>query len=58
MVAIAIILWAVIIIVIAECANPGLLGVIFGSIAAYGALYLAVIKIVDKIKARRRNRRT
>lgn len=57
MVAIAIIIWAVIIICVTEAACPGFIWVTLGSIAVCGALYLAYLKIVDAIKARMENRR-
>lgn len=48
---IGLIVWAILIIVIAECACPGLLRVTFICLAIYGALYVAFVMIVDKIKS-------
>ena len=50
---IGIILWAILIIFIAECACPGLIWVILGSIAVYGAAYFGIMYLVDKIKNKR-----
>ncbi len=47
---IGIILWAIVIIIIAECACPGLIWVILGCLAVYGAIYAAVVAIVNKLK--------
>lgn len=52
-----IILWAILIIFIAECACPGLIWVILGSMAAYWAMYCGIMYLVDKIKDKRRNRK-
>ena len=46
---IGIILWAVLIIIIAEAACPGLIWVILGCMAGYGALYLGYLYLKDKI---------
>lgn len=50
---VGIILWAILIIIIAECACPGLIWVILGTLAVYGVLYFAVMAIVDRIKRRK-----
>lgn len=50
---IGLILWAILIILIAECACPGLIWVILGSLAVYGVLYFGIMAIVDKIKNRK-----
>ncbi len=50
---IGIILWAIVIIIIAECACPGLIWVILGSMVAYGAIYFGIMYLVDKIKRRK-----
>jgi len=50
---IGIILWAILIIFIAECANPGLIWVILGSMAVYGAVYFGIMYLVDKFKSKR-----
>lgn len=47
------ILWAILIIVIAECACPGLIWVIFGAMATYWAIYFGIMYLVDKIKKKR-----
>lgn len=47
---IGLILWAILIIFIAECACPGLIWVILGCLAVYGAIYAAFVAIVNKIK--------
>lgn len=48
-----IILWAILIIFIAECACPGLIWVILGTMAVYGVLYFGIMYLVDKIKSRK-----
>lgn len=50
---VGIILWAILIIFIAECACPGLIWVILGSMAVYGAVYFGIMYLVDKIKSKR-----
>lgn len=57
MVAIAVIIWAVIIICVAEAGTPGLILVILITMAIYGALYFAYVKIEEAVKARMENRR-
>lgn len=47
---IGIILWAILIIFIAECACPGLIWVILGSIVAYWAIYLGIMYLVERFK--------
>lgn len=44
------ILWAILIIVIAECACPGLIWAILGSTAVYAIFYLAAAALYNKIK--------
>lgn len=46
------IIWAVLIIIIAECACPGLIWVILGAMAVYGVLYLGIMWLANKIKER------
>lgn len=50
---IGIILWAILIIFIAECVCPGLIWVILGSMVAYSAVYFGIMYLVDKIKNKR-----
>lgn len=50
---IGIILWAILIIFIAECACPGLIWVILGTMAAYWAIYFGVTKLVELSKNRK-----
>lgn len=50
---IGLILWAILIIVIAECACPGLIWVILGTMAAYWAIYFGMMKLVEWIKNRK-----
>ena len=50
---IGIILWAILIIFIAECACPGLIWVVLGTMAVYGVLYFGVMWLVDRIKNRK-----
>lgn len=45
-------LWAILIIFIAECACPGLIWVTLGLLAAYWAIYYGIMFIVDRIKHR------
>lgn len=47
---IGLILWAILIIIIAECACPGLIWVILGTLAVYGAIYFGITYLVDRIK--------
>lgn len=54
---IGIILWAILIIIIAECATPGLIWVILGFLAGYGVLYLSISWLITVIKKRIRKRR-
>ena len=54
---IGLILWAILIIFIAECACPGLIWVILGSLAAYWIIYAGVMWLVGKTKEERRGRR-
>lgn len=50
---IGLILWAILIIFIAECACPGLIWVVLGTMAVYGVLYFGVMWLVDRIKNRK-----
>ena len=50
---IGIILWAIHKIFIAECACPGLIWVVLGTMAVYGVLYFGVMWLVDRIKNRK-----
>lgn len=50
---IGIILWAILIIIIAEAACPGLIWVILGTMVAFGLLYFGVVYIVSKIQERK-----
>ena len=50
---IGLIIWAILIIVIAEAACPGLIWVVLGTIAVYGVLYFAVMALVDRIRNRK-----
>ena len=50
---IGLILWAILIIVIAEAACPGLIWVVLGTMAVYGVLYFGVMWLVDGIKNRK-----
>lgn len=50
---VGIILWAILIIFIAECACPGFIWVTLGSMAVYGAVYLGIKYLVGKIKNKR-----
>ncbi len=50
---IGLILWAILIIFIAECACPGLIWVVLGTMAVYGAIYFGIMYLVDKIKNRK-----
>lgn len=50
---IGIILWAILIIFIAECACPGFIWVTLGSMAVYGAVYFGIKYLVGKIKNKR-----
>ena len=47
---IGLILWAILIIFIAEAACPGLIWVVLGTMAVYGAIYAAFVAIVNKFK--------
>lgn len=47
---IGLIIWAILIIIIAECACPGLIWVVLGCMAVYGIIYAAVVAIVNKFK--------
>lgn len=49
---IGLILWAILIIIIAEAASPGLIWVVLGTMAVYGVLYFGVMWLVDRIKNR------
>lgn len=49
---IGLVLWAILIIFIAECACPGLIFVVLGAMAAFGAIYAGVIYLVNKLKWR------
>lgn len=44
------IIWAIVIIIIAECACPGLIWVILGAMALYIVIYLILNAIVAKFK--------
>lgn len=48
-----IILWAILIIIIAECACPGLILVVIGTMIVYGAIYFGILYLVDRIKNRK-----
>lgn len=50
---IGLILWAILIIFIAEAACPGLIWVVLGTMAVYGVLYFGVMWLVDRIKNRK-----
>ena len=50
---IGIILWAILIAIIAECACPGLIWVILGTLAVYGAIYFGIKYLADRIKNRK-----
>lgn len=47
------ILWAILIIIIAEAASPGLIWVILGTMAVVWSLYFGIAWLIDKIKNRR-----
>lgn len=47
------ILWAILIIIIAECACPGLIWVILGTMAIYGVIYFGIMYLIDRIKNRK-----
>jgi len=48
----AILIWAILIIFIAEAACPGFIWVTLGCLAVYGILYFGVVWLVDWIKNR------
>lgn len=48
-----IILWALLIIFIAECACPGLIWVVLGSMVVYWAIYFGIMWLVDRYKSRK-----
>lgn len=50
---IGLILWAILIIIIAEAACPGLIWVVLGTMAVYGVLYFGAMWLVDRIKNRK-----
>lgn len=50
---IGLILWAILIIFIAECACPGLIWVVIGTMAVYGVLCFGAMWLVDRIKNRK-----
>lgn len=50
---IGLILWAILIIIIAEAACPDLIWVVLGTMAVYGVLYFGVMWLVDRIKNRK-----
>lgn len=50
---IGIILWLILIIIIAECATPGLILFTLGALAAYGVVYSGIMYLVEKIKNKR-----
>ena len=50
---IGLIIWAILIIIIAEAACPGLIWVVLGTLAVYGVLYFGVMWLVDRIKNRK-----
>ena len=50
---IGLILWAILIIIIAEAACPGLIWVVLGTMAVYGVLYFGVMWLVGRIKNRK-----
>lgn len=47
---IGLIIWVILIIIIAECACPGLIWVVLASAGVYAVVYLAVTAIVEKLK--------
>lgn len=49
---IGLVLWAILIIFIAECACPGLIFAVLGAMAAFWAIYAGVIYLVNKLKRR------
>jgi hypothetical protein len=50
---IGLIIWAILIIVIAECACPGLIWVILGTMAVYGVIYFGIMYLINRIKNRK-----
>ena len=50
---IGLIIWAILIIIIAEAACPGLRWVVLGTLAVYGVLYFAVMALVDRVRNRK-----
>lgn len=50
---IGLIIWAILIIVIAECACPGLIWVVLGTMAIYGVIYFGIMYLIDRIKNRK-----
>ena len=50
---IGLILWALLIIAIAEAACPVLIWVVLGTMAVYGAIYFGIMYLVDRIKNRK-----
>ena len=50
---IGLIIWAILIIIIAEAACPGLIWVVLGTLAVYGVLYFAVLALVDRVRNRK-----
>ena len=47
---IAILIWAILIIFIAEAGSPGFIGVLLVSLAVYGVLYFGGMWLIDRIK--------
>lgn len=50
---IGIILWLILIIIIAECANPGLIWMTLGALTALIVVYVGFMYLVKKIKNKR-----
>lgn len=44
-----IIVWAILIIIIGECACPGIIWVTLGTMAGFVALYFAILAIVEAV---------
>lgn len=47
---IGVILWAVLIIIVAECVCPGLIWVILASLGGYWTAYAAIVTLIRKLK--------
>ncbi len=50
----AFILWAILIIFIAECVNPGFIWMVLGSCIVYGILYFGAMQLINWIKTRKK----